>query len=199
MFQGRLRRTLVAGMVLVAATSLFAAACAEDEPDEDGGTDATTTATEMATGTATEMATSTATEMATSTATEMATSTATEMATEAAGDETVLQAEVAGVDSDVAGTVDITVTDGSAEVVVNLTNVPEGAHANHIHVGSCDEQGDVVFPLTELEAGADGTATGETTIDVTADELLEGHYYAVHEAGDDTVGAVIGCGDIVEG
>jgi Cu/Zn superoxide dismutase len=183
MFHGRIRRTLITGLVLVAATSLFAAACAEDEPEEDG--DATSV-----TGTSTSVAT-----MApTSSATEEATATATED-----GGETVLAADVAGVDSDVAGTVEITVTDGSAEVVVNLTDLPEGAHANHIHVGSCDEQGDVVYPLTELEAGTDGTATGETTVDVTADELLEGHYYAVHEAGDDTVGAVIGCGDIVEG
>ena len=191
MFQGRLRRTLITGMVLVAATSLFAAACAEDEPDEgDGGTDATTTSTSVTGG---STATSEATMAPTSSATEDAT------ATEVAGGETVLMAEVEGVDSDVAGTVEITVSDGSAEVAVNLTDLPEGAHANHIHVGSCDEQGDVVFPLTELEAGADGTATGETTIDATADELLEGHYYAVHEAGDGTVGAVIGCGDIVEG
>ena len=189
MFQGRLRRTLITGMVLVAATSLFAAACAEDEPEATDGTDATTTATTTLPGT------STAGTGATSTATEMAT----EEATEAAGGDTVLMAEVEGVDSDVAGTVEITVSDGSAEVAVNLTDVPEGAHANHIHVGSCDEQGDVVYPLTELEAGTDGTATGETTVDVTAEELLEGHYYAVHESGDDTVGAVIGCGDIVEG
>ena len=179
MFQGRFRRTLITGMVLVAATSLFAAACAEDEPEED---DTTTTSTAAA-GTSTTAA---------GAATEMATATE-----EAEG--TTVMAEVEGVDSDVAGTVEITITDNVAEVVVNLTGLPEGAHANHIHVGSCDEQGDVVHPLTELEAGADGTAAGETTLDVTAEELLEGHYYAVHEGDDDTVGAVIGCGDAVEG
>lgn len=110
-----------------------------------------------------------------------------------------LEAAVAGIDSDAAGTVTIAANaDGKTEVTVAMTGLSEGAHANHLHHGSCAEQGEVHVPLTELEADADGNATATTVVDdLDVAHFAEGHYYAVHTEGDDTVGDVIGCGDVM--
>jgi hypothetical protein len=55
----------------------------------------------------------------------------------------------------------------------------------------------VHVPLTELDAGSDGSASATTAADgLDLVHFSAGHYYAVHEAGDDTVGAVIACGDV---
>jgi hypothetical protein len=71
----------------------------------------------------------------------------------------------------------------------------EGAHQNHIHgPGSCDSPADVEFPLTELQAGADGSVPATTTEIETGMAALEdgSHYFAIHEAD----GTVVACGDI---
>ena len=74
----------------------------------------------------------------------------------------------------------------------------KGPHANHLHHGTCDEQGEVHVTLGELEASADGDATA-TTIgfpsdpeDPGLDHFATGHYVAAHDAD----GAVISCGDV---
>jgi Cu/Zn superoxide dismutase len=108
-----------------------------------------------------------------------------------------LSAAVSNDNGSIAGTVDLTPTDGETEIVVALTGLPEGNHANHIHHGSCANQGEVHVPLTELDAGSDGSASATTAADgLDFVHFSAGHYYAVHEAGDDTVGAVIACGDV---
>ncbi len=88
--------------------------------------------------------------------------------------------------------------DGTTEVVVTMEGLPEGPHANHLHHGTCDEQGEVHVTLEELQASADGDATATTTDFAEEDpdpefsHFEQGHYVAVH----DTEGAVIGCGDV---
>ncbi len=83
-----------------------------------------------------------------------------------------------------------------------MAGLPEGPHANHLHHGTCDAQGEVHVTLTELQASADGYATATTSgfpsdpEDPGLDHFAAGHYAAVHEAGNDTVGAVISCGDV---
>ncbi len=92
--------------------------------------------------------------------------------------------------------------DGTTVVVVTLTGLPEGPHANHLHHGTCDAQGEVHVTLEELQASADGDATATTSgfpsdpEDPGLDHFAAGHYVAVHEAGNDTVGAVISCGNV---
>ncbi len=92
--------------------------------------------------------------------------------------------------------------DGTTQVVVTMEGLPEGPHANHLHHGTCDEQGEVHVTLEELQASADGDATATTSgfpsdpEDPGLDHFAAGHYAAVHEAGNDTVGAVISCGDV---
>ena len=92
--------------------------------------------------------------------------------------------------------------DGTTRVVVSMEGLTEGPHANHIHHVSCDAQGAVHLTLDELQAGADGVAEATTTDfpEEDPDRALSyfevGHYIAVHVGGNDTVGAVISCGNI---
>ncbi len=87
------------------------------------------------------------------------------------------------------------VDDGTTQVVVEMAGI-DGTHANHLHHGTCDAQGEVHVTLTELQADADGDATATTTFDDPELSHFEtGHYVAVHEAGG-APGAVIGCGNV---
>ena len=118
-----------------------------------------------------------------------------------AGELTATLSEMEG--SGVTGTATLTEDDdGTTRVVVSMEGLPEGPHANHIHHVTCDAQGEVHLTLEELQAGADGVAEATTT-DFPEEEpdrelnyFEVGHYIAVHEGGNDTVGAVISCGNI---
>ena len=116
---------------------------------------------------------------------------------------TTLSATLSEVDGNgVTGSATLTEADGTTEVVVTMEGLPEGPHANHLHHGTCDDQGEVHVTLEELQADADGDATATTSgftsdhEDPGIDHFAAGHYAAVHEAGNDTVGAVISCGDV---
>ncbi len=124
--------------------------------------------------------------------------------------------------SGVTGTATLTETDdGTTRVVVSMEGLPEGPHANHIHHGTCDAEGEmersrpelrrgVVVTLEELQAGADGDASATTTDFPEEDpdpkfiHFAASHYVAVHVnvifepavGGNDTVGAVISCGNV---
>ena len=87
--------------------------------------------------------------------------------------------------------------DGTTQVVVTMAGL-DGTHANHLHHGTCDAQGEVHVTLEELQASADGDATATTTDfaeedpDPAFNHFESGHYVAVHAAD----GAVISCGDV---
>jgi len=103
----------------------------------------------------------------------------------------------------------------------------EMAHPAHIHSGTCDQLGDVVYPLNDLTApGMAGTPTAEsqstmtvatpasgmtsmsggqvvaestTMVTTTLDELLGAPYAInVHESAEN-IGNYIACGEITEG
>ena len=90
--------------------------------------------------------------------------------------------------------------DGMTEVVVEMAGL-DGTHANHLHHGDCDAQGEVHVTLEELQADADGDATATTTDFADEDpdpeftHFVSGHYVAVHEAGG-VPGPVISCGNV---
>ena len=115
-----------------------------------------------------------------------------------AGELTATLSEMEG--SGVTGTA--TLVPGATQVVVSIEGLPEGPHANHIHHVTCDAQGEVHLTLEELQAGADGVAEATTTDfpeedpDRELNYFTTGHYIAVHVGGNDTVGAVISCGNI---
>ena len=115
-----------------------------------------------------------------------------------AGELTATLSEMEG--SGVTGTA--TLVPGATQVVVSMEGLPEGPHANHIHHGTCDAQGEVHVTLEELQAAADGGASAvtfdfaEEDPDPEFNHFAAGHYVAVHVGGNDTVGAVISCGNV---
>ena len=92
---------------------------------------------------------------------------------------------------------------GNGTTSVNLTVIglqPSTSHATHIHVGTCEAQGAVVYPLTTLTADASGMATSSTSVAAPYSAIADGnHYVNVHVRGPNdnpAVGYGITCGDI---
>lgn len=85
------------------------------------------------------------------------------------------------------------------EVVVRMTGlVPESIHPSHIHEGECGSHGAILYDLTDVMAGADGTDTAVTTLHGMTEIPAHGWYVNVHE-GPTLEGAgatVIACGTI---
>lgn len=97
-------------------------------------------------------------------------------------------------ESGASGEITVTPQGTQAEVMVRLTGLQEGEHPGHIHSGTCDNIGGVVAPLQPITAGADGTGTMTTTVDVDPATLLNGqHVIQYHQAGG---GPGIVCGQL---
>ena len=91
----------------------------------------------------------------------------------------------------------ITATGSTTEVTVQLTGLPEGAHAGHIHQGTCEAPGSPVAPLQEVTAGQDGAGTITSIAEVDPMSVMDGnHIVAYHERGAPNPGAPIVCGQI---
>ena len=81
----------------------------------------------------------------------------------------------------------------------------DGPHPAHIHAGTCDELGDVVFPLEDVaiqegeRSGAESALpikTGYTLVDAPLEEIVAGgHAINVHLSGEE-IEEYIACGDI---
>lgn len=91
-------------------------------------------------------------------------------------------------------------TGAAVDVNVQLTGLPEGAHAGHIHEGTCAAPGAPVAPLQEVTAGADGTGMITSTVEIDAATVTDGnHLIAYHERGAPDPGSPIVCGEIPAG
>lgn len=85
-------------------------------------------------------------------------------------------------DSGVSGTATLKDVEGGVEVTVNVVGLEgRGEYVHHIHEGATceedkvDEGGPVEFPLNEVVANHEGTATATSVVkDITMDELLSG-------------------------
>jgi Cu/Zn superoxide dismutase len=98
---------------------------------------------------------------------------------------------------DANGTAELTVNGEGILVTLSMTGLQEGVHANHIHEGTCDDQGAIHITLDNIVAGAagDGSQINNNT-EQPLSHYEFGHYLAVHEA-DGSPGAVVSCGNIV--
>lgn len=96
--------------------------------------------------------------------------------------------------SGVSGVADISVNGDGILVQIVMAGLSEGEHANHIHGGSCAEQGAVEITLDQIvaDANGDGSQTTNST-EEGIDHFAVGHYVAVHAED----GTVISCGDVV--
>jgi len=99
----------------------------------------------------------------------------------------------------------VSIPAGLAQTPVASPAAGDGPHPAHIHSGSCAELGDVVFPLTGVEAvageavgseSAHAVKTSTTYLDVSLDDILaDEHAINVHLS-DKEIGTYIACGDI---
>ena len=106
------------------------------------------------------------------------------------GDVTVELAEQS--DSGQSGTATLAATgDGQTTVTLEVSSSPGDPQPAHIHSGTCEELGGVVYPLENVEDG-----TSETTVDVSVEELQEGEFAVnVHES-EQNISTYVACGPI---
>lgn len=85
------------------------------------------------------------------------------------------------------GTTNLTwnATDHTLTVQVSLTGLaPKSTHAGHIHRGSCNSEGAIVYSLTDIVADDKGVGTSETTIPSVQTGIPQsGWYINVHNSG----------------
>jgi len=98
---------------------------------------------------------------------------------------------------------------GGLSLAQEATPTPTPEHPAHIHSGTCDELGDVVFPLENATdqppatpvsfaaSGAESAAASSTTIvEASLDDILaEEHAINVHQS-EENIDVYIACGDI---
>lgn len=111
----------------------------------------------------------------------------------AAADEHSMTVNLDEVDgSGVSGTATLTETDGSTTVSIELEGTPEGGvHPVHIHAGTCDDLGDVVFPLEDVVEGM-----SESTVEAGISDILAAeHAINVHLSADE-MNVYVACGNI---
>jgi plastocyanin len=92
---------------------------------------------------------------------------------------------------------------GVLQVQVMVSGLaPNSTHPEHIHAGTCEAGGGIIFPLDNLTAGADGTATSTTTINGPPwlAILSRGWFINVHQGPtmEGSGATSISCGDIVK-
>jgi hypothetical protein len=82
--------------------------------------------------------------------------------------------------------------DGTTTVDI-LVDGATGGHPAHIHSGTCTELGDVVYPLTDVDAAGESV----TVVDVSLADLQTTGPYAINlHLSADEIGTYVACGDI---
>ena len=83
----------------------------------------------------------------------------------------------------VSGMAQLSLSGTTLTVKLTLSGLePNSAHAAHIHTGSCESQGAVVYPLMPVMADASGNATVMTTINNVSSIPGSGWYVNVHHS-----------------
>ncbi len=101
--------------------------------------------------------------------------------------------------SGASGEAELSVNGDGILVSIIMEGLSEGVHANHLHDGTCEEPGEIHITLDGLVADDLGDALQTTANNEEPLSHFEtGHYLAVHVGDDETIGAVVACGDVVE-
>jgi MYXO-CTERM domain-containing protein len=95
--------------------------------------------------------------------------------------------------SGVSGDASLTDNGNGSTTVDILVDGATGGHPAHIHSGTCAELGDVVYPLTDVDA----SGASVTIIEVPLADLLSTGPYAINiHLSADEIGTYVACGDI---
>jgi hypothetical protein len=97
--------------------------------------------------------------------------------------------------SGVEGSARLVAADGQTEVEVLITaGLEEGAvHPVHIHEGTCDDLGDVAYPLEDIVDGV-----SESEVDAELADLMDGNHAINVHLSEDEMNVNVACGDIEE-
>ena len=83
------------------------------------------------------------------------------------------------------GTAQLTISGSTLTVKLTLSGLqPGSSHAAHIHTGSCESQGAVIYPLSNVIADASGKSISTTTIKNVSSIPGRGWYVHVHYSTD---------------
>ena len=100
--------------------------------------------------------------------------------------------------SGASGEADLTPNGDGILVSLVMEGLTEGAHANHLHHGSCAEQNEIHITLDDIVADENGDGLQTTSNNEQPLAHFEtGHYLAVHAEDSETIGDVVACGDVV--
>ena len=115
-------------------------------------------------------------------------------------DDTVLLLVASLTGPEASGEAEISANGEGILVSLAMQGLTEGAHANHLHHGTCAEQGEIHITLDDIVADAAGDGLQTTANDEESlDHFATGHYLAVHAEDSETIGDVVSCGDVVAG
>jgi CHRD domain len=83
------------------------------------------------------------------------------------------------------GSARLTLSKSTLTVTLTVSGMqPQSSHAAHIHAGSCQSQGAVVYPLNTIKADASGNATVTTAIQNVKTIPASGWYINIHNSTD---------------
>jgi|SwirhisoilCB2_FD_contig_101_23138_length_754_multi_3_in_0_out_0_1 Cu/Zn superoxide dismutase len=100
--------------------------------------------------------------------------------------------------SKVTGTAVITQAGNGITVSVKLSGFdPNTSHDGHIHTGTCEQQGGVVFPLTTIKADAQGAGSADTTLaNASFATVSDGKHYVQYHTASNPPGQQVSCANI---
>jgi hypothetical protein len=101
------------------------------------------------------------------------------------------------------GTAQLTLSGGTLTIKLTISGLaPNSVHPAHIHAGSCESQGAVVYPLSTVMADASGNATVTTTVPHVSSIPSSSWYVNVHRGpglSTQTEFDPVACGNIMVG
>ena len=101
-----------------------------------------------------------------------------------------LMFQLHGVDgAKASGTIALTKTADTMTLELQITGLlTDSSHVSHVHSGSCEKQGGIIFFLNQVVADATGAADTRSTVQASYPPA-SGHWYVVVHAGPDMQGA----------
>jgi hypothetical protein len=104
-----------------------------------------------------------------------------------------------GINTGAAGTILLTKGDGTLMLELQITGLAaDSQHVSHIHVGSCEQTGPIIYALNPVIADGTGVADAKSLVHATYPPA-SGRWYVVVHAGPDMQGAnatYLLCGDL---
>lgn len=83
---------------------------------------------------------------------------------------------------------------GDTRIVLELTNPPEVAQPAHVHAGTCDNLGDPVVTLTDVERGR-----SETETEMSLEDLQQGDFVIHAHKSETEYDVSVACAPIARG